>query len=242
MKVDAVILAGGKLKDSDQDKAFIKLGEQTLLDRTIQTLSGCSSISKIIVTSAPVGFGTKLPVDELLHDEGDLLKNIVSALHKVETQRTLIVSSDIPLTTAEHVSEFLNSCAKVSAGIYYPLIPKSSMGPLSSMKRTYFKLDKTEFTGGNIMLLEKDIFLDNIGWARAIYTNRKSPVKLGRLVGPYFLAKLVLGKLAVSEAESKAGKILGCTVRGIIIPRPEIGSDIDKKEDLKFIERIFEGH
>ena len=241
MKVDAVILAGGKLKGSDQEKAFVKLGEQTLLEKCVQTLKKCSSISKLIVASAPQSCKEMPFVDELLHDTDDLLQNIVNALQKVKSEKVLLVASDIPFVTAGHIDEFLNSCSKVKADIYYPLVPKSSMGEFSAMKRTYFKLDRTEFTGGNIILVEKAVFLANLGLARKIYNNRKSPLKLAQLVGPYFLIKLALGKLTVSEAEQKTTKIIGGQVKGIIIPRPEIGSDIDKVEDLQFFQELYGG-
>jgi len=225
MKVDAVILAGGTLKGSKQKKAFVKIGEQTLLEKCVQTLGECSPVAQIIVAS----------------DTGDLLQNIVNALEKVKSEKALLVASDIPFVTAGHIDEFLNSCSKVKADIYYPLVPKSSMGEFGAMKRTYFKLDRTDFTGGNIILVTKSVFLANIDLARKIYENRKSPLKLAQIVGLYFLIKLALGRLSVSEAEQKTTKIIGGQVKGIIIPRPEIGSDIDKEEDLHFFKALYEG-
>jgi len=239
MKVDAVILAGGTLKGSKQEKAFIKIGEQTLLEKCVQTLKECPSIEQLIVASAPESAKASPSVDELLHDTGDLLQNIVNALEKVKSEKALLVACDIPFITSQHIDEYLNSCSKVKADIYYPLVPKSSMGEFSAMKRTYFKLDRTEFTGGNIILVTKSIFLANIDLARKIYDNRKSPLKLAQIVGLYFLVKLALGKLTVSEAEQKTTKIIGGLVKGIIIPRPEIGSDIDKEEDLQFFKTLY---
>lgn len=242
MKVDAIILAGGKLKNSNQKKAFIKLGEQTLLERSIGTLRECPSISALIVGSAPAGYKTKLAVDVILEDKGDLVENIAGALNKATSEKVLLVASDIPLLATKHVSEFINLCSKIEAGLYYPLIPKNAMGKFGSMKRTYFKLDRTEFTGGNIILIKKSTFLSNLELARKLYTDRKSPLKIGSLLGPYFLLKLSLGRLSVEEAEKKATKILGAPAKGIIVRHPEIGSDIDKEEDLHFIERMLGGN
>ncbi len=114
------------------------------------------------------------------------------------------------------------------------------MGRLGSMKRTYFKLDRTDFTGGNIMLLDKQLWLDNLVNARKIYTYRKSPLKLAKLVGPLLLLKIALGRLSVSEVERKSSTILDGQIKGIIIRYPEIGSDVDKEEDLQFMQRTFE--
>ncbi len=243
MRADAIILAGGKLKDSNRDKAFIKIGEQTLLDMIIAALEGCPSIAKKIVTSVPKDYKKPpLKVDDVVYDSGDLLENIGLAIEKVKNKKVLIVASDIPLLTAEHIEEFISLCSKVDAGFYYPLIPKSAMGEFGSMKRTYFKLDRTEFTGGNMLLANKDDFLANLAIARKIFEFRKKPFKVVSILGPFFLIRMAFGRLSVSAAERKAGKILKTTSKGIIVRHPEIGSDIDKSEDLEFIKSIIGGN
>lgn len=238
MKHDAVLLAGGKLKGSDQNKAFIKLGEQTLLDRAIATFKECPEVGRVIITSAPPGYEPQLAVDELLTDTGDLVQNIANALHKVQSPKVIIAATDVPLMKADHIREFVDLCTKVKADFYYPLIPKSVMGKLGSMKRTYFKLDRTEFTGGNLILLKKEMWEANLDTARDIYVSRKSPLKMAKLVGPLFLIKMLLGRLSVGEVESKTSQILGGLVKGVIVRHPEIGSDIDKQEDLEFMQQF----
>ena len=242
MKVDAVVLAGGKLKNTDKTKASIMIGDKTMPDIVIDALDKSPDISKIIVTSVPRGYKAVSAVSDVIGDTGDLVENIAQAIYKVETRQVLIVSSDIPLLASAHVSEFLDLCSKVKADLYYPLIPKSAMGRLGSMKRTYFKLDRTDFTGGNIMLLKKQLWLDNLDNARKIYTYRKSPLKLARLIGPFLLLKLGLGRLSVSEVERKSTRLLDGLVKGIIIRYPEIGSDVDKEEDLQFMQRTLGTH
>ncbi len=238
MKLDAVVLGGGKLK-SGQAKASIKLGEKTLIDLVVNTLRDCSDISKVIVTSVPKGYKPEAAVDDLIEDTGDLIENIVLAIDKAKGDYVLLVSSDIPLLEAKHVSEFVKLCSRIKGDIYYPLIPKSAMGRLGSMKRTYFKLDRTDFTGGNIMLIRKELWQANADNARQVFANRKSPLKLARLVGAMFIIKLALGRLSVEEVEHKTSNILGGLVKGVIIRHPEIGSDIDKEEDLQFMQTFF---
>ncbi len=240
MKVNAIVLAGGTLKNTDKIKALIKIGEKTLPDIVIDALDESSGIGKIIVTSAPPGYKANPVVSDVIEDTGDLVENIARAIDKVEGRQVLLVSSDIPLLAPQHVSEFLDLCSKVKAQLYYPLIPKSAMGRLGSMKRTYFKLDRTDFTGGNIMLLDKQFWLDNLENAGKIYAFRKSPLKLAKLVGPLLLLKIALGRLSVSEVERKSSTILDGQIKGIIIRYPEIGSDVDKEEDLQFMQRTFE--
>lgn len=239
MKVDAIVLAGGTLKNTDKIKALIKLGEKTLPDIVTGALDESPDIGKIIVTSAPPGYEANPAVSDVIEDTGDLIENIARAIQKVKSRQVLLVASDIPLLAPQHVSEFLDLCSKVKADFYYPLIPKSAMGRLGSMKRTYFKLDKTDFTGGNIILLDKQLWISNLDNARKIYTYRKSPLKLAKLVGPLFLLKLALGRLSVSEVERKSTRLLDGLVKGIIIRYPEIGSDVDKEEDLQFMQRNF---
>ncbi|RJQ31921.1 MAG: hypothetical protein C4562_05675 [Actinobacteria bacterium] len=244
IKIDAVVLAGGHVKSNRSDKlpkSSIKIGNQTALELVTSCLNGCPVVGDVIITSFPKE-AAPLKGFTFIEDKGDLVENISLAIEKTTSDKVLLVAVDIPLITPGVIEEYVRLCLlkDAEADFYYPLIPKESMKDLIEMERTYFKVDGRLFTGGNVMLLSRDLFNNHRELAQQIYENRKSPLKLVELFGPKFLLKFALGKLRLSDAEAKLSQVLGAKAVAVELPLPEIGSDIDKQSDLDFINDYLE--
>ena len=102
------------------------------------------------------------------------------------------------------------------------------------------KLPEGEFTGGNMMLLDKRVTINKQELGREIYALRKSPLRLANWLGWSFILKAVLRKLTLQAAEDRVSELLAPS-KAIITQYAGIGMDVDKPSDLKLVEKYLEG-
>ena len=98
--------------------------------------------------------------------------------------------------------------------------------------KTYVKLKEGRFTGGNLFLLNSkkiDNFLE-IGKKMLLY--RKKPWKMVKILGIFFLVKLILGRLSILDVEKRVASMMGIRGKAVICDYPEVGNDVDKPADL----------
>nr|WP_279232292.1 NTP transferase domain-containing protein [Thermus albus] len=165
-----------------------------------------------------------------LPDTGSLLGNLEAALGHVEG-RVLVATADIPHLTAEAVRFVLEKAPE--AALVYPIVPKGAVeARFPHTRRTYARLREGVFTGGNLLLLHKELFFQALPLAKRVVALRKKPLALARLIGLDILLKLLLGRLTLPELEARARGILGVEARALITPYPEVGVDVDREEDL----------
>lgn len=241
MKVNALVLAGGQIKDFKEGghKAFLPLGSSIMLDRVLNALKESQSVGKIAVTSIPRSVSFENNGFEIFPTKKDLIESITNALENLPEKKTLIAASDIPLITSEMIDEFVDLCMNTDDEFYYPIIPKESvMKKFPTTKRTYFTIKEGTFTGGNIIIVSNDLFLNNKPMAKRIYADRKKPVKLVKILGLGFLYRYFRKTLTLDEVEEKASQILGGKARAVILPYPEVGTDVDKKSDYELMQAL----
>ena len=169
--IDAFIVAGGLspwLKDcvGTEHRCLAPLGDKRLIDYIIAALQGSGRIRRIVVAARPEALalleGT-LPADVLLCEAaGDLPATAVAASEALgpdASEKLLGVCDDIPLLTSLAVRDFLAACnASPEGQLYYPIIPKDAcLSAYPDAQRTYGKLRDGVFTGGNMMLMAKEI-------------------------------------------------------------------------------------
>src|SRR5690606_19557778 len=139
VKVDAVVLAGapnqGALKEASDAplEALIELGGKPMIAYVLQALRECGRIGRIAVVG-PQGLASAVqaaavdggPPVELAGDGGGLVTNIQRGLDYLNSQGpVLIVTSDIPLLTAEALNDFLDRCQEGQADVFYPIVARS---------------------------------------------------------------------------------------------------------------------
>lgn len=240
-RVNAIVLAGGKIKDFKEIgyKAFLPMGNKKMLDYIIRALRNSQTVSNITVTSIPREERLKENGFSIKPTKRDIVSSIANALEGLPEEKTLLVASDIPLTSSEIIDHFVESCSESEADLYYPLIPKEEvMKKYPTTKRTYFTLKEGTFTGGNIILISNKKFLANIELAKQIYADRKKPVKIVKILGPKFLIRFVAKNLPMKDAEAKASIVINGKVKGIVFPFPEVGTDVDKKSDYELVKAL----
>ena len=245
MQVDAVVLSGGTLKGWEGPKGFLKLGDKSMVEMVIKALKEAPSVRNIVVVVpfSDISKWEKRFGTQVVYSDGDLLSNLEVGLKMLkESDLVLIVSGDIPLITAEAVEDFLFRCSQVPADGYYPIISKEWVQrKFPQTKRTYATLREGTFTGGNFILVRPQVILSNWSWVKKFYEGRKSPFQQASFLGLSVILGFLTKTLTIRKAEERLSKLIGANLKAVITPYPEIGTDVDKEEDIQLMKEILGG-
>lgn len=250
MVLDVIILAGarneGPLKDmsSTDHEALIKIADIPMVEYVIKAVKQAQNTGKIIVVGPRDELEKSIQekVDLFIEAGRSLQDNILRGMDILEnSEYILLMTSDIPLITADVIDEYIATCLEDSqADLYYPIIPKeNNLEKFPSVKRTYFHLAEGVFTGGNMVILKPGVFNGTNELLEKAIAWRKKPWKLSKMLGMKFILKFVIGHLSIDDIENKVAKITGYRGHFMITNHPEIGFDVDKPSDLEIMRDKF---
>ena len=240
----AIILAGEgsqDLKYFEQGKALAGFMGKPLIEYTIDALIHSEMVDYILVVGnkkalTPV-IGNK--VDKIIEQENDILDNLIKGLSYFNGEENIIVATcDIPLITPDSIRYFIDRASDLRADLCYPIIEKSLyISKYPDARRTYVILKDGEFTGGNLIIFNPYKIKAIENQIRFLINNRKNPLKMARALGMFITVQLLLRQLAIKKIETYAQKKFNIKGRAMIIPYPEVGSDIDRVEDIETLEK-----
>ncbi len=244
--MDAIILAGeekdsGNSTEEKLNKAFYKINDKHIIEYVAETLRKSGSVGKIAVVGSkdslePVLGGV---ADIIIEGSGSIVSNVITALEYLPPDKNvLIVTSDIPMLTAESVEDFIKRCGERDADLYYSIIDKKVNDmKYPGIRRTYARLWEGRFTGGNIFCFNPAVKEKCRDFFEEMLQYRKSPARMAGILGIGFLLRLALGILTIGAIQRKCESLLGVRAAVIISPYPEIGNDVDSISDLEVIKR-----
>lgn len=242
---DAIILAGGtcpwlKKLSGTEYRAVAMLDGRPLVSYIIDALLACDAINRITISGSKKELSRiDLPREvQIVEAEGTMLDNTLAAIKATKAIKpVLFVTDDVPLLTAEAVTDFLQKVKKQDADVFYPIIPKSAcLRDFPLGKRTYATLKDGIFTGGNILLVNPEIVATCKEAAETVFAKRKYPWKLCSWLGWSFILKFLLHRLEVKDVEARASQLLGFRGKAVVTEFAEIGMDVDKEADWYLIE------
>jgi len=232
------VLAGGSPADplaarfGVASKTLVPVKGRPMVEYTLESLRE-AGVERIVYVG-PLADLNPVP-DVVVPDKGSLIANLEAGLAESKSDRVLVASGDNPFITPEAVRWLLENAP--DAALVYPIIPKEAVEKRwPGMRRTYAKLRDGVFTGGNIIILDRELFAKALPMAKKIVELRKKPLALARLIGVGVLIKLLLGRLTIAELEARAEKLFGVPMKALITPYPEVGVDADSEEDFKWLE------
>ena len=247
--MDAVVLAGGKnspemtAATGAENRALTPIGTRSMLEYVVAALTDTPSVGRIFV----VGDVPQSDRYAAVTGQETLLDNLMAGLTAVgDQERVLISTSDIPFVTPQSLEDFIGRASATDADLccsYVPLAACTQKYP--EMKRTAIMLAEGRFTLGNVMLVRPRFLVNHQEAITQAYAARKSPVQIARLLGLGLLLRLLGSQivsprlLATSALEDAVSRLLdGGRVVGICSAYPEIGTDVDKPEDVAIARRI----
>lgn len=235
--VEAIVLAGGKPSDplaqrfSVAAKTLVPYKGRPLVEYTLESLTQ-SGLEVIFV--GPKANLYPSP-KQSLPDRGGIIENLEAGLGVASANRVLVATGDMPFLTPEAVRWVLNNAPQ--AGFVYCVIAKETIEKrFPGMRRTYARVREGSFTGGNIVLIDKALFYSALPLLKRALALRKQPLALAQMVGFGTLLQVVLGLAAIPGLETRVSQILGVPARALVTPYAEVGVDIDKEEDLVWLE------
>jgi molybdopterin-guanine dinucleotide biosynthesis protein A len=122
--VSAFVLAGGRSSRMGTDKALLRVGEGSLLERALQTASAVTSSSYIV--GAKERYSSFGEVIEDIYSGCGPLGGIHAALASTVTDMNLILSVDMPLMSAEFLRWLVEQARRIESWI---VVPDAAGGP-----------------------------------------------------------------------------------------------------------------
>lgn len=247
-RVPAIVLAGAMAEPEMSSRysvvyrSDITIAGRTMLERVVEALNESPAVEEIYVVgkSGPGGVCVIPPGDSLM-------ENLIAGFEAVSSEgHVLVVTSDIPMVTAEAITGFLSKCGGRERDFYYSIIPKEACeSKFPGVPRTYVRLAEGVFTGGNAFLMRRSFVTQNADVLRSALRLRKHPIRLAMLIGfgtlfrALIAQKLWAGAITIRQVEEAAARLLKCDVEAVVVPYPELGMDADSIEQIESIRAIF---
>jgi molybdenum cofactor guanylyltransferase len=181
--VSAFVLAGGKSSRMGSDKAFLRLGDETLLARALKA-AGVVAGEVRIVGDARKFAGLGLVVEDVYRDRGPL-GGIHAALSSSSTELNLVLAVDLPFVGTDFLEHLLLRARESGAMI---TVPRAGGGlqPLcaayrrefagvaeQSLREGKYKIDAL-FARVGTRVIEEDELL-RAGFSAEIFRNLNTP-------------------------------------------------------------------
>jgi GTP:adenosylcobinamide-phosphate guanylyltransferase len=247
--MDAILLAGGvPAPDSPlypytqgKPKAALEIGGKLMIQWVLDALEESHSIDGIVVVGAEELQGDIQSTKIFSHSpaESDILINFQRGADAVLTQNpsakmVAVVSSDIPFVTPEGIEWVITSSQQTDKDLYYCVIEQSRMEEkFPESARSYVKLKDMNVCGGDLSVINLDLYQTRQDFWRRIFQARKSALRQAALIGFDILILLLLRQLTLDDTIKKVTKRLGISGQGLVCPYPGIGMDIDKPHQLE---------
>lgn len=126
--ITGVILAGGKSSRMGTNKSFLKIGNQTIIERIVDLMKSIFS-EVIIITNSPEEYKfLNIPIFEDIYKWKGPLAGIHSALVHSTTEKIFVLSCDVPLMGREMIEYIVNYKSEKpivfceAAGYHQPLV------------------------------------------------------------------------------------------------------------------------
>lgn len=230
------MLAGGKADDplaqkfGVVSKTMVPHRGRPLVEHTLGALVQAGL--EVILVGPPVPLKPSPKV--ALPDHGSLIANLEAGLQAAVGEKVLVATGDMPFLSVEAVCWVLEHAPQ--AGFVYTIIAKPIIEQrFPGMRRTYARVREGSFTGGNIVIINKQLFFTALPLLKRALELRKKPLALARMIGFGTLLKVLLGRADIPGLEARVSQIIGVPARALITPYAEVGVDLDKEEDLQWL-------
>ena len=246
--IDAVVLAGGRpdavaaLEPGAPNKAFVRIGGLTLVERTLRALRAGKRVRRIVVVAPPATHGSPALAlaDECRPDGVRISDSLRSGLQGfAPDELVLVCTSDLPVLTGASIDDFVEHAQSLDPDVGYGCVERRvHLASYPQVPHTWAPLLDGTFCGAGLVAIKPrampalERFIERLGAAR------KNPLRLASIFGWDVLLRFVLRRLSVAAAERRAAAILGARVRAIVSPYAETGVNVDRVTDVALAESL----
>jgi molybdopterin-guanine dinucleotide biosynthesis protein A len=240
--IAAVVLAGGardavaRLDPAAANKAFVRIGGEALVARTIAALRLARSVGRIVVVAPfePQALAMLSGADEIRRDGARITDSLREGLRGLPPDDLVLVcASDLPILSPRAVEEFLALAERSHADAVYACVERAThVARFPRVPHTWARLREGTFCGGGCVALRPRVFGALERFLERLGAARKNPLLLARIFGYDVLARYALGLLSVAEAERRGSTLLGAPVAAAICSHAEIAVNVDRESDV----------
>ncbi len=245
-------MAGGKTKPAWQEQgiehpSLADVNGIPMISRVVSSFVDAGVTDTIVLTGVPKIAEMVADCCQVIADEGDIIRNIESALRAAKNDLIILSSSDLPCLTSKVARDWLEQCRRENdIDFIYPIASLlSCQKAFPGVKRTTIPVRDGSYTGGNILMVRRNFLLANLDLARCFFESRKNPLALAKLLGYWISLRLVLKMLihwfplapSIHQLEVRFGQIAHCRVKTLKCD-PIIATDADTPEQLTEILEI----
>lgn len=130
MKLSALIMAGGEgtRLEADVEKPLLELDGRFLIDYALEAVGGCEHVDNFWVVTSPHTRMTERYLKEkpvqVLQTPGDgYVEDLVFAIERLDLEKTLVVSADLPLLTSEDLNWIIEEYLKQGQPALTVMVP-----------------------------------------------------------------------------------------------------------------------
>ena len=236
----AIVLAGGKTRPEFaaeagvERRALAEIHGRTMVSYVLRALRQAATIGEILL-AAPPDFPPQPEADRHVAVDDGLEENIRAALtHCAGAEFVVLVTADIPFLRPESIDDYVRASLATGADLCYSAITQETcQAQFPEMKRTYLYTPTGGVTGGNVVVQRVATYERQAETLREAYAARKNPVFLAKLIGLRNVFKLVTRRLTLKDIEQATGRLMGVKVRLVETPHADLGTDVDRPEDLR---------
>lgn len=249
---DVLLPAGGRINDAwaknagAEIKTLLKFGGETMLQRTIRILRETANIGRIVVIG-PAELREAAQNADVLLPEGEsgpdnifrglawLQENPTDRVLDIENDaRVLVMTTDLPFVTSSSIAHFLEACSR-DAEICIPIVEKAPFeARFPDSPNFWVPLGGQNWTLACAFLLHVESLKRSKSHIEAIFAARKSQLQMAKVLGPLFIARLLLKKLTIAHIQQRCEKVLGCRGQVIDNAAPELAFDIDDEAEYLY--------
>ncbi|MCJ7693890.1 MAG: NTP transferase domain-containing protein [Anaerolineaceae bacterium] len=252
----AVVLAGGKVDQDDllfgkitaDKKSMVSISGKPMVQWVVDALCDSKTVDQlyIIGLTESDGIESSKPVKYLM-DQGGIFDNIRSGAQVIANdlghdEVIFIVSGDIPGLKTDMVDWLSNQIEADKYDLYYTVAPRNVMEKtFPESKRSYIHLKDVEICGGDINLINTNLFQQESDLWKKLSESRKSPMRQAAMIGVLTLLLIFLRVITLERVAKRICRKLKIRGKTLVTPYAEMAMDIDKPHQLNQMETFLSG-
>ncbi|WP_415452967.1 nucleotidyltransferase family protein [Acetobacter orientalis] len=221
-------------------KAILPIAGTPMITRVLTALRATPEVGRIVVCiDQPAVLDGLLPPDISViaaQPEGPSA-SVLAGLAQLGTP-LLVTTADNALLKPEWVTEFLQKCPSACDVAVAVAQEAAVLRDVPVTKRTFIRLSDLAFSGCNLFLFRTPAACNVARLWLKVEKNRKHPLRIAWLLGPFTLLRAVLKKLSSAALCARIGKLTGAQAALVCLSDGRAAVDVDKPADLVLTEQI----
>jgi len=227
-------------------KAFAPIGGVPMLVRVVRALAAAPSVGTIHIAierpelvreHSELGLLLAGGRIALVPAAGSPSLSVASALETLGTP-LFVTTADHALLQPEWVEYFLNHLPDGSDVCVGLARDSTIQAAVPDTQRTYLRFADGAFSGCNFFAFRTPTAINVARIWRQVEAQRKHPLRMIRLLGPFSILRFLLGRLTLGMALARLGQITGARAGVVEMPYGLAAVDVDKAADMALAERL----